>query len=71
LSSLHSKTFPDYITAGSPQGLRRLMYKTNAKFGANHQYFDISQYVDKKGKHRFIAWFFRDLNDLKELNGDD
>ena len=71
MSTLHSKNFPDYITAESPRGLRLKMFKVNAKYGASHQYFDINQFIDKKGKSKFIAWFYRDLKNLEDLSNDD
>ena len=67
MSLIHSKDLPDYITSGTPSGLRRLMYSTNAKYGASHKFFDISQYEDKKGKRRFIAWFYREFKISEEL----
>jgi len=47
------------------------MFKVNAKYGANHQFFDISQFTDKKGKKKFIAWFYKDFKNLEELNDAD
>jgi hypothetical protein len=68
VSQLHnSKLLPDYITAESPRGLRLLMLKTNAKFGATHKFFDISQFTDKKGKRKFIAWFYRSVEKLEDF----
>jgi hypothetical protein len=43
------------------------MYSTNAKYGASHKFFNISQYEDKKGKKRFIAWFYREFKISEEL----
>lgn len=47
---------PNFITASSPQGLRRLMFKTNIRLGGFIHYFSI-QFVDGK----WIAWFHEDL----------
>lgn len=44
------------------------MYETNAKYRASHKYFDISQYQDKQGKKKFIAWFYREFKISEELN---
>lgn len=66
----HSDLIPDFITAQSPRGLRLLMFKTNAKYGAQHEYFDISHYKDSKGKDNWVAWFYRKLKNIGELNDD-
>lgn len=60
---------PNFITASSPMGLRRLMFLTNARLGARVNYFDI-QYVDMNGRKQWIAWFYENMDDrtaLKEL----
>lgn len=61
--SNHSDNIPNFIEARSPKGLRVLMFKTNAKTGSLNKYFDISSYVDKSGKTRWIAWFFQRVED--------
>lgn len=65
--SKHSAHIPDYITAQSPQGLRRLMFQKNAQAGTQFRYFDIQQY-DDGNKKRWIAWFYRDLDGLGGLD---
>ncbi len=62
----HSANIPDFITAQSPLGLRRLMYATNAKSGMQFKYFDIQQITDN-GKTKWIAWFYRDIDSIGEL----
>jgi hypothetical protein len=60
---------PNFITASSPMGLRRLMLLTNARLGARVTYFDI-QYVEMNGRMQWIAWFYENMDDrtaLKEL----
>jgi hypothetical protein len=60
---------PNFITAASPMGLRRLMFMTNARLGARVSYFDI-QYVEMNGRKQWIAWFYENMDDrtaLKEL----
>lgn len=64
----HSDWIPDYITAQSLLGLRRLMYTTNAKHGTQFKYFDIKQFTDDKGKLKWIAWFYRNLESIGELD---
>jgi hypothetical protein len=64
----HSSLIPNYITAKSLLGLRRLMYLTNAKYGMQLQYFDISQFVDENGKKSWVAWYYINLEDLGELD---
>lgn len=54
---------PDYITAGSPRGLRLKMFQTNAKFKGMAKYFDIGQTKDGK----WIAWFYRELETFEKL----
>lgn len=66
----HSRNIPAYITAGSLIGLRRLMFITNAKYGAQLKYFDISQFTDERGKRSWVAWFYVDLLDIGDLNDD-
>jgi hypothetical protein len=67
VSTLHSKDLPDYITSETPQGLRRSMFRVNAKYGASHKFFDIQPFKDKKGKTKWIAWFYRELKQIEEL----
>ena len=66
----HSDWIPDFITAQSPMGLRRLMFVTNAKSGTQFKYFDIKQFIDDKGKKRWIAWFYRSFEGIGDLNDD-
>ena len=48
-----SGRIPKFITASSPQGLRRLMLSVQTKLGYGVQFFDI-QSVDKK----WFAWYY-------------
>lgn len=68
MSTIHSDSIPNFITAATPMGLRRVMLLTNAKKGAQLQYFDIKQ-VQLNGKFVFIAWYFDrvDNEQIKEL----
>lgn len=62
-----STFIPNFISASTPQGLRRLMLKNNFKKGIQFFYFDI-QFV--KGK--WVAWYRQDIktkDDMKELMG--
>ena len=61
--SNHSDNIPNFIEARSPAGLRRLMFITNSKTGSLNKYFDISSYIDKSGKIKWIAWFFQRVED--------
>lgn len=65
----HQASLPNYITASSPQGLRRLMFQTNARIGGMIEYFDIQQYTEN-GKQKWIAWYYTKLKDLSELEGE-
>lgn len=49
---------PNYLSARSPQALRRLMLAMNMKMGGEVKYFDI-QFVQGK----WFAWFFLDIED--------
>jgi len=55
-----SKVIPDFLTAGSPQGLRRLMRLNNAKRGCWHKY-DI-QFVQGK----WFAWYYPAVETAQE-----
>ena len=61
---------PNFITALTPMGLRRLMLSNNARMGAHVRYFDIQQ-ATVNGKLVWIAWFYEDLssNNIRELEG--
>jgi hypothetical protein len=61
---------PNFITAGSPMGLRRSMLMNNARMGAHVRYFDIGQ-VTINGRLVWIAWFYEDFDPqkVKELEG--
>jgi hypothetical protein len=62
------RLIPNYVSARSPQGLRRVMLMNNAKSGFFHQYFDI-QFVGG----RWYAWFYREVgsDDVQTLEGAD
>ena len=62
----HSDLIPDYIEASSPKGLRALMYKNNAKLGAECQYFDIQTY-QKGERTMWIAWFYQRIGKLDDI----
>lgn len=53
MSREKASTIPDYLSAGTPKGLRRLMLLNNAKRGCWHKY-DI-MYVEKE--NRWYAWY--------------
>lgn len=56
---------PQYLAAGSPEGLRRLCLRNNLKKGRYYNYFAI-QFVNGK----WYAWYYEDLQ-LGESKGDD
>lgn len=58
-----SLRIPNYISAGSPQGLRRLMLQNNLKYGKQYNYFDI-QFVNGK----WFVWFFEKEDEIALLN---
>lgn len=57
MSTIHSKDVDSYIEARSLRGLRRLMRKINAKYGARHIFVDRGNYVNDKGQNVFYAWY--------------
>ena len=51
-----SASIPSFLTARSPEGLRRLMLRNNAKHAMFFKYFDI-QFVNG----RWYAWYILNL----------
>ena len=72
MAGVKSTAIPNFIKAGSPQGLRRLMLLNNARLKSFVNYFNISQYTDEKGQLTFIAWYFEEIesNDTLLKAGD-
>ena len=68
MSIKRSDLLPNYITADSPQGLRRAMALKNLVENAEHQYFDIQQY-QQNNKTRWIAWFY-EKQDVRDMDAD-
>ena len=64
---INGNLIPNYITAQTPQGLRRRMFQENAKYGGFLKFFDISSYEENK-KTKWIAWFFVELKNIGELD---
>jgi hypothetical protein len=48
-----SLQIPNFLTAQTPQGLRRLMLLNNLKYGRQYNYFDL-QFVNGK----WFVWYF-------------
>lgn len=61
MSAGNSLRIPNYLSAGSPKGLHRLMLLNNIKNGKQYNYFDI-QFVNGK----WFVWYFEfeNLTDL-------
>ena len=61
------RMIPNYVSARSPQGLRRVMLMNNARTGYFHHYFDI-QFVAGK----WYAWYFKTVgsDDVQTLEED-
>lgn len=57
---------PQYISASSPQGLRRLMSLNNIRMKGFVNYFSI--YFDPISK-RHIAWFLEEVTDQEIIGG--
>jgi hypothetical protein len=69
MSIVHSDKIPNYIAAGTPMGLRRLMILKNAKLGGMVEYFNI-QYAEINGKKMWVAWYYETIDDsqINELS---
>jgi hypothetical protein len=50
-------SIPTFLSAATPEELRRLMLETNIKHSTVFKYFDIKQALDKK----WYAWYFIDI----------
>jgi hypothetical protein len=73
MSRQGSFTF-DFITSSSPEGLRGAMRENDLKGKRQYQYFDIRDYVDKRGRTKWIAWYCIETidalkNDAEKLEG--
>jgi hypothetical protein len=53
----NSLRIPNFLTAGTPQGLRRLMLLNNIKNAKQYNYFDL-QFVNGK----WFVWYFESEN---------
>lgn len=53
-----SRFIPQFVSAGSPQGLRRAMLLANARAGAFHKFFGV-QFVNGK----WYAWYYAPVTD--------
>ena len=60
MSDLRAISIPNFVKAGSPQGLRRSMLSNNARLSAYVQYFDI-QFINEAGRSYWIAWYFEPI----------
>lgn len=67
---IHSDNIPNFIESSTPRGLRLLMLDTNNKASKQFMYFDISSYVNKSGKIRWIAWYYSNVKDLEQEIGE-
>lgn len=65
---LMPSAIPNFLTASTPQGLRRAMLRNNARMGAWIRYFDIAQ-VSISGRPSFIAWFYEPVVNDADLEG--
>lgn len=55
-----SRLIPNYITARSLPGLRRLMLTNNARRGYFYKYFDI-QFVTEGSKQYWVAFYYDEV----------
>jgi hypothetical protein len=69
VSTIHSDWIPNFITAQSPMGLRRMMLLNNAKNNTQFKYFDIAQ-ATVNGKVVWIAWYYTDKVNVDEMEAE-
>lgn len=69
MSTIHSDWIPNFITAQSPMGLRRMMLLNNAKNNTQFKYFDIAQ-ATVSGKVVWVAWYYTDKVNVEEIEGE-
>ena len=69
MSTIHSDWIPNFITAQSPMGLRRMMLLNNAKNNTQFKYFDITQ-ATVNGKVVWIAWYYTDKVNVDEMEAE-
>jgi len=55
-----SRFIPNYITARSLSGLRRLMLANNSRKGYFFKYFDI-QKVEENGQSLWVAFYYEEV----------
>lgn len=60
MAEMKSLSIPNFVKAGSPNGLRRQMLLNNARLGAFVNYHCIEQVSDGK-KSYWIAWYMEEL----------
>lgn len=58
-----SSRIPNFLVAGGPQDLRRLMILNNSRLGAEVMYSDI-QFANGK----WYAWYYEDLKDAEIMD---
>jgi len=63
MAEVNASAIPNFVKAGSPQGLRRSMLMNNARLGAMVHYFDIQTYTENN-KTIWIAWYFENMETL-------
>lgn len=63
MSEANAKLIPQFVSARSPQGLRRAMIMINAKSGNWHKFFDI-QFVAGK----WYGWYYKEV-DTADITG--
>jgi hypothetical protein len=70
---LSPHAIPNFLTAESPQGLRRAMLRNNARLGGFVNYFGLGQ-ITLRGRLVFVAWFYDRVEsdaDLAQMMTDD
>lgn len=65
MSQVSGTVIPNFLTASTPRGLRRLMLLNNKKLGAWHNYQIM--FIDGKWYAWFHAEVTRDLESLKSV----
>lgn len=61
------QSIPNFLSASTPQGLRRLMLRNNARIGAWINYFAL-QSVIQNGKPVWFVWYYEPIQHMKDID---
>lgn len=67
MSEVRGNLIPNFVTAQTPEGLRRIMLATNARTGKWNNYHSIQQIKDSRNKTVWIAWFWEEITAFQSV----